>query len=131
MSTEAHVYMQRHQGAEAEHFDVSNVIYHKFSYGAVSYTLNAWLEKLTNANQSVSTVNDRQFPVELMEIADWTSISQYMLHSNFGQPLTRVIGGYFGAYTFILPLFLFPKYLSTFLNVLSMLKQNKNTLEFP
>ena len=91
------------------------------------------LEKLTNANWSVSRVNDRQFPVELTEIADWTSISEYMLHSNFGQPLTRVISGNFGAYTFILPLFLFQKYLSTFLNVLSMermLKQNKNASEF-
>ena len=39
-STEAHVYMRRHQGAKDEHFDVSNVIYHKFSNGAVSYTLN-------------------------------------------------------------------------------------------
>ena len=39
-STEAHVYMRRHQGANVEHFDVSNVIYHKFSHGAVSYTLN-------------------------------------------------------------------------------------------
>ena len=39
-STEAHVYMRRHQGAKVEHSDVSNVIYHKFSHGAVSYTLN-------------------------------------------------------------------------------------------
>ena len=39
-STEAHVYMRRHQGAKVEHFDVSNVIYHNFSRGAVSYTLN-------------------------------------------------------------------------------------------
>ena len=39
-STEAHVYMQRHQGANFEHFDVSNESYHKFSHGAVSYTLN-------------------------------------------------------------------------------------------
>ena len=39
-STEAHVYMRRHQGAKVKHFDVSNVIYHKFSHGAVSYTLN-------------------------------------------------------------------------------------------
>ena len=38
--TEAHVYMRRHQGAKVVHFDVSNVIYHKFSHGAVSYTLN-------------------------------------------------------------------------------------------
>ena len=39
-STEARVYMRRHQGAKVKHFDVSNVIYHKFSHGAVSYTLN-------------------------------------------------------------------------------------------
>ena len=38
--TEAHVYMRRHQGAEVEHFYVSNLIYHKFSHGSVSYTLN-------------------------------------------------------------------------------------------
>ena len=38
-STEAHVYMRRHQGAKVEHFNVSNVIYHKFSHAAVSYTL--------------------------------------------------------------------------------------------
>ena len=40
MLTEAHVYMRRHQGEKVEHFDVSNVIYHKFSHGAVSYMLN-------------------------------------------------------------------------------------------
>ena len=40
MLSEAHVYMQRHQGAEVENFDVSNVIYHRFSHGAISYTLN-------------------------------------------------------------------------------------------
>ena len=39
-STEAHVYMLRHQGVDVKHFDVSNVIYHKFSHGTVSYTLN-------------------------------------------------------------------------------------------
>ena len=39
-STEAHVYMRRHQGAKVEHFDVSNVIYYKNSQGAVFYTLN-------------------------------------------------------------------------------------------
>ena len=32
--------MRRHQDAKVNHFDVSNVIYHKFSHGAVSYTLN-------------------------------------------------------------------------------------------
>ena len=39
-STEAHVHMQCYQGAKVEHFDVSNVIYHKCSHGADSYTLN-------------------------------------------------------------------------------------------
>ena len=29
-STETRAYMRRHQGAKVEHFDVSNVIYHKF-----------------------------------------------------------------------------------------------------
>ena len=96
--------------------------------------LQPGLEKLTNANRSVSTVNDRLFPVELTEKADWASLSGYMLRSNFGQTLTRVIGRNFGAYAFILPLSLFPEYLSTFLDVLSTerkLKQNKNNLEFP
>ena len=32
--------MRRHQGAKVEHFDVSNVIYHKFSHCAVSYVLS-------------------------------------------------------------------------------------------
>ena len=54
------------------------------------------LEKLTNANRSISSVNDRLFP-EITEIADWKSISEYMLHSNFGKTLTRVIGGNCGA----------------------------------
>ena len=90
----------------------------------------AGLEKLTSANWSVSPVNDRLFPIELTEIADWTSMSEYMLHSNFGQTLTRVISGNFGAHSFILRLSLFPKYLSTFLDILStesIRKQNKNT----
>ena len=39
-SIEAHVYMRRHQGAKVKQFDVSNVVYHKFSHGAVSYTLS-------------------------------------------------------------------------------------------
>ena len=94
----------------------------------ISILSPAGLEKLTNANQSVSTVNDQLFPVELTEIDDWTSMSKYMLPSNFGQTLPRVISGNFGAYTFILPLSLFPKYLSTFWDVLSMeriLKQKK------
>ena len=39
-STEAYAYMRRHQGAKVEHFDVSIVIYHKYSHGGVCYTLN-------------------------------------------------------------------------------------------
>ena len=39
-TTEAHVYMRRHQDAKVKHFGISNVIYHKFSHGAASYTLN-------------------------------------------------------------------------------------------
>ena len=38
-STEAHVYMRRHQDAKVKHFDVSNVIYHKFLHSA-AYKLN-------------------------------------------------------------------------------------------
>ena len=64
----------------------------------------AGLDKLTNANWSVSTVNGRLFPVELTEIADWKSMSEYMLHLNFGKTLTRVICGNFGSYNLKLPL---------------------------
>ena len=32
--------MRRHQDAKVKHLDVSNVIYHKFSHGAVSYMYN-------------------------------------------------------------------------------------------
>ena len=39
-SIEAPVYMRCHQDAKVERFDISNVIYHKFSHNAVSYTLN-------------------------------------------------------------------------------------------
>ena len=31
--------MQHHQRAKVEYFDVSNVIYHKFSHGIVSFRL--------------------------------------------------------------------------------------------
>ena len=46
--------------------------------------IRAGLEKLTN----VSKVNDRLFPVELMEITDWKSRSEYMLHWNLGKTLS-------------------------------------------
>ena len=42
------------------------------------HTYGAGLEKLTNANRSVSTVNERLPPVELTEIADWKSMSEYI-----------------------------------------------------
>ena len=45
----------------------------------------AGLEKLTNANRSVSKVNDRLYQVELTEIADWKSEFEYMLHLNLGK----------------------------------------------
>ena len=63
------------------------------------------LEKLKNANQSVNTVNDQLFTVELTEIADCPNICFIRFRTN----LTRVIGGNFGVYTFTLPLSLFPK----------------------
>ena len=83
----------------------------------------AGLEKLTNANRSVSTVNDRLFLVELTEIQDWTSMSKYMLHSNFGQTLTRVIDRTFDAFIIILPL---PYFLNICL-VLGCFINGKNT----
>ena len=64
--------------------------------------LRSGLEKLTNANWSVSSVNDRLFPVELTEIADWKSMYVYVTFE-FRKALTGVIGGNFGANTFILP----------------------------
>ena len=39
-STEAHVYIRCHQDAKVKHFGVTNVVYHKFSQGTISYTLN-------------------------------------------------------------------------------------------
>ena len=76
----------------------------RYMFTKIDISLNPGLEKLTNANQSISTGNGQLFPVELTEIADWECMSEYMLHSNFGQKLTRVFGRNFGAYTFILPL---------------------------
>ena len=58
-STEAHVYMRRHQDAKVKHFDVSNVIYHKFSHSAVSYTLNG--ENVNVMLESVDNVTHGHF----------------------------------------------------------------------
>ena len=59
--------------------------------GELSCMWTAGLEKLTNANRSVSKVNDRLFLVELTENADWQSLSEYMLHSNCRKFLTVVL----------------------------------------
>ena len=37
---EAHLYMQHHQGAKCEHFNVSDMIYHKSPHGASFHMLN-------------------------------------------------------------------------------------------
>ena len=58
--------MRCHQGAKVKHFDVSNVIYHKFLHGAVSYTLkgenvNVMLEyRLSLAVRNVGLETDRR-----------------------------------------------------------------------
>ena len=80
------------------------------SPGKDHVSMTSGLEKLTNASRSVSTVNDWLFPVELMLTADWTSMSEYIWHSNFGQTLTRIIRRNFGAY---IPLYCcFPYFLN-------------------
>ena len=94
------------------------------------HEIQAGLEKLTKANRSISSVNDQLFK----EIANWKPVSEYMLHSNFGKNLTRVIGGNCGAYTFIMPLPYFLNICLPFFDVLSterILKQNQNTSEIP
>ena len=55
-STEAHVHMRRHQGAKVKRFDVCNVIYHKFSHGAVSYALNGENVNVMLDKQCASTL---------------------------------------------------------------------------
>ena len=35
-----HIYFQCHQGTKCKHFNVRDVIYHKFSHGAASCMLN-------------------------------------------------------------------------------------------
>ena len=116
-------------------FHNKNATYHAVQqqYDYASLGCISGLEKLTNANRSVSTGNDRLFPVELTEIADWKSMSEYMLHSNFGKKIDKGHWREFWCiYLYIASLF--PKYLSTFLDVLSterILKQNKNMSEFP
>ena len=54
--------MRRHQGAKVEHFDVSNVIYHKFSHGAVSYTRNG---------ENVNIMLELSIKGEGWSIANW------------------------------------------------------------
>ena len=47
-----------HATAKVEHFDVRNVIYHKFSHGGVSYTLNG-----KNVNVILELRNNFSLPV--------------------------------------------------------------------
>ena len=72
---------------------------------------------MTNVNRSVSTGNDRLFPVELTEIADWKSMSEYMLHSNFLKKIDKGHGREFWCIYLYIAASLFPKYLSTILDV--------------
>ena len=50
--------MRRHQDAKVKHFDVSNVIYHKFSHGAASYELNG---KNVNVMLEYSILHEAQW----------------------------------------------------------------------
>ena len=57
--------MRRHQGVNFDHFDVSNVIYHKFSLGAVPYTLNgAKRKRHYRLMHIIITVDSRYLEVE-------------------------------------------------------------------
>ena len=61
-------------------------------------------------------------------------MSEYMLHSNFGKKLDKGHRRKFWCINLYIAVSLFPKYLSTFLDLLSterILQQNKNTSEFP
>ena len=78
------------------------------------YRLKSGLEKLTNAKRSVSTGNDRLFPVELTEISDWKSMSEYMLHWNFGKKNDKGYRREFWCIYLYIAASLFPKYLSPF-----------------
>ena len=86
---------------------------------------------MTNAN--VSSVNDWLFPVELTEIADWKSMSEYVTFQ-FRKSLDMGYRQEFWCIYLYIAASLFPKYLSIFFDVLSaerILKQNKNTSKFP
>ena len=60
--TEAHLYMQRHQGAKCKHLDVSEIIYHNCSHGPAFYMLNGenvnvMLEYMANSEDSNQSPN--------------------------------------------------------------------------
>ena len=72
--------MRRHQGAKVKHFDVGNVIYHRFSHGAVSYTLNgenvsvmlelsvlySHMEKISSVHDNFTMGVDRKILVKII-----------------------------------------------------------------
>ena len=53
----------------------------------------AGLEKLTNLSRSLSSVNDRVFPVELTEISDWKSMSEQCYIRNSEKPFQGLSAG--------------------------------------
>ena len=81
-STEAHVYMRRHHGAKVTHFDVSNVIYHKFSHGAVSYTLYG--ANVCRVPKCPAALNVRQIlffsksVIMMQEITIYSKLNKYL-----------------------------------------------------
>ena len=75
-STEAHVYMRRQQGVKDEHFDVSNVIYHKFSHGAVSYRLHG---ENANVKLEFDLFDDMNFHFHDVK---WCNVASGKVHVN-------------------------------------------------
>ena len=72
-------------------------------------------------------VNDRLFPVELTEIADWKSMSEYVTFEYWKNLDKGHLRKFWCIYLYIAAS-LFPRYMPTFLDVLSterILKQKK------
>ena len=69
--------MRRHQGAKDAHFDISNVIYHKFSHGGVSYTLNG-----ENVNVMLESVDNVMSYQELCWAGQYTPVGVSSIKGN-------------------------------------------------
>ena len=72
-STEAHVYMRRHQDAKV----ISNVIYHKFSHGAVSYTLKGGNVKVMLEYRILPVMSDLTSGVSMMSLRHYLPAEIY------------------------------------------------------